>query len=701
MNYNLLRFTLFLFVFASSNAFSQCPLAPNFSSVVQPTCTNLFGTANLTGLPSGSWEIYAVPLSGPAPIIPTLTGSGTTAAVPGLSPSNSYTFYYIEPSVPCTSLVSFSININTLPNPPATLLTGTAVQPNCAPGVTTGSVPITNLPASGGWVITATPASGPSLTQSGIGPNYTFTNLPIGIYTFTVTLNSSGCTSAPSNVVNIVAPVNPSTPIVVSGSIVQPTCTTNSGSVQFSGMPSGIWTLNASPGTLTITGSTSIATFSGLTPGVSYLFTVTNDQSCTSNFTSSITIFNALSVPPIPIASAIQPNCPTPSGTITVSAPLGAYTYSIDGVSYQTSPLFSGVPPGNYTVYVQDNASGCISSNAPTVINPLPTPPNITLLYVDSISCNGLSDGGAAVQVTSGGTPPFVYSWSPMGGTNDTVTNLPLGNYNIVVVDAAQCVVVQSFIIAQPSALTIFGSSTPIDCELGTLGTVDVDVSGGVQPYLYTWNIPSVSTDSISNLDIGSYSVNVTDNNGCSIAYGTTIGIINGLLVNINPADTSINPGTSFVANAYSLGSDYVWTPIDGLSCTTCPNPVVSPDSSGIYYVSVSDDNGCQGSDSMSVTVKLLCGELYVPTIFSPNGIGPEANNKLWVFGKVACIKRFSFQIYDRWGELVFESINLLDGWDGNFKERPATVGNYVYKLSVLLYDDSIYNASGSLTLVR
>ena len=288
-----------------------------------------------------------------------------------------------------------------------------------------------------------------------------------------------------------------------------------------------------------------------------------------------------------------------------------------------------------------------------------------------------------------------------MGGTNDTVTNLPLGNYNIVVVDAAQCVVVQSFTIAQPSALTIFGSSTPIDCELGTLGTVDVDVSGGEQPYLYTWNIPSVSTDSISNLDIGPYSVNVTDNNGCSIAYGTTIGIINDLLVNINPADTSINPGTSFVANAYSLGSEYVWTPIDGLSCTTCPNPVVSPDSSGIYYVSVSDDNGCQGNDSMSVTVKLLCGELYVPTIFSPNGIGPEANNTLWVFGKVACIKRFSFQIYDRWGEMVFESINILDGWNGNFKERPATSGNYVYKLSVLLFDDSIYNASGSVTLVR
>jgi gliding motility-associated-like protein len=472
--------------------------------------------------------------------------------------------------------------------------------------------------------------------------------------------------------------------------------------VALSGLPNQAWTITTSPGAISTPGTGNSTVLTGLIANTSFTFTVTNNvNSCVSLSSLPAQINIAPIIPPVPTATSVQPNCPVPSGTITVSAPLGAYTYSIDGVLYQISPLFSGVPPGNYTVYVQDNSSGCISSNGPTVINALPTPPNITFLYVDSISCNGLSDGGAAVQVTSGGTSPFVYSWSPMGGTNDTVTNLPLGNYNIVVVDAAQCVVVQSFTIAQPSALTIFGSSTPIDCELGILGTVDVDVSGGEQPYLYTWNIPSVSTDSISNLDIGPYSVNVTDNNGCSIPYGTTIGIINDLLVNINPADTSINPGTSFVANAYSLGSDYVWTPIDGLSCTTCPNPVVSPDSSGIYYVSVSDDNGCQGSDSMSVTVKLLCGELYVPTIFSPNGIGPEANSKLWVFGKVACIKRFSFQIYDRWGEMVFESINILDGWDGNFKERPATSGNYVYKLSVLLFDDSIYNASGSLTLVR
>ena len=120
-----------------------------------------------------------------------------------------------------------------------------------------------------------------------------------------------------------------------------------------------------------------------------------------------------------------------------------------------------------------------------------------------------------------------------------------------------------------------------------------------------------------------------------------------------------------------------------------------------MYYVTASDSNGCIGSDSVFVEIKLICGDIFVPTIFSPNGIGPQENNKLWVYGKASCIQRFSFQIFDRWGEMVFESTDIQTGWDGNFRERPMQSGNYVYKLSMQWYDDTVYNASGSLTLVR
>jgi gliding motility-associated-like protein len=96
-----------------------------------------------------------------------------------------------------------------------------------------------------------------------------------------------------------------------------------------------------------------------------------------------------------------------------------------------------------------------------------------------------------------------------------------------------------------------------------------------------------------------------------------------------------------------------------------------------------------------------LCGEYFVPTIFSPNGTGPKANNEFRVFGKEVCVIDFNLVVYDRWGEKVFESTSIQNAWDGFYKGRPAQEGNYVYDLNIQLYDDSILHKSGSLTLVR
>jgi gliding motility-associated-like protein len=319
---------------------------------------------------------------------------------------------------------------------------------------------------------------------------------------------------------------------------------------------------------------------------------------------------------------------------------------------------------------------------------------------VNNVTCFGAANGSAAVQVDSLGTPPFVFSWSPIAVANDTVTGLSPGNYNIVVVDAANCVVVQGITITEPTALAISADSTPVNCATGVLGTMDVTVNGGTGPYSYLWQPTNEITDSISGLNVGSYSVIALDANGCQISASGTIGIVNTLPVSIVPGDTVINPATSFIANAYG-GTVYAWTPSEGLSCDDCVNPSVAPDSSIVYYLQSSDNNGCQGEDSLVVTVKLLCGEFFVPTIFSPNGTGPSENNTLKVFGKNVCVKDFGFMIYDRWGQKVFESTNINNEWDGFYKGRPAQEGNYVFDLNIQLYDDTILHKSGSLTLVR
>jgi gliding motility-associated-like protein len=458
----------------------------------------------------------------------------------------------------------------------------------------------------------------------------------------------------------------------------------------------------AAPVGQTISGSGSTGVFAGLTAGATYTFTVVNTASCTSNVSSNAVIQPTLAVPAVPTYTFTQPTCPIPTGGIAVTAPLGAgLTYSINGINYQISPNFMGLAAGSYNVSVQNTSSGCITVNPiPVVINPVPQPPAISVAEVHNVTCFGANDGWAVGVVDSLGTPPFVYSWAPGSIANDTASNLAPGNYNFAVIDSANCLVVTGINITQPSALSIVGDSTPINCATGQLGTMDVTVAGGSGTYSYLWSPNGQTTDSIFNLNVGNYSVVVSDTNNCQISFFSSIGITNALPVNIVPGDTVINPSTSFMASV-NPGNVYAWTPNVGLSCDDCPNPMVTPDTTTMYYVNVSDMNGCVGEDSMLVTVKLICGEYFVPTIFSPNGTGPDANNTLRVFGKETCIKDFSFVIYDRWGGKVFESVSINMAWDGFYKGRPAQEGNFVYDLNVQLYDDSIVRKSGSLTLVR
>jgi gliding motility-associated-like protein len=171
--------------------------------------------------------------------------------------------------------------------------------------------------------------------------------------------------------------------------------------------------------------------------------------------------------------------------------------------------------------------------------------------------------------------------------------------------------------------------------------------------------------------------------------------------VNIDPEYSEIEAGESVVLTA--TGADnYTWSPSTGLSCTDCPNPTASPDVTTTYYVTATDDNGCTGGDTALVVIKLPCGEIFVPTIFSPNGTGPQKNNNLCVFGTAACVEELIFEVYDRWGEKVFETTDITKCWDGNYKDKPMNSGIYVYRLYVKLWNnDEAIEQSGNTTLVR
>ncbi len=227
--------------------------SPTIGSISQPTCTTSTGSVILNGLPAtGSWTITESPGG------LTKTGTGTSTTFTGLT-SGTHTFK-VTSANGCISSVSANVVIDPPPTVPAAPAVGQITQPTCTSA--TGSVALSGLP-SGNWTITKSPGG---LTKTGIGTSTTFTGLSAGTHIFTVT-NETGCTSPASANVAIDTPPNPPAPIV--SSVIQPTCSTATGSVTLSGLPSGNWTIN--PGE--ITGSGPTKTITGLSPG-NYTFTV-------------------------------------------------------------------------------------------------------------------------------------------------------------------------------------------------------------------------------------------------------------------------------------------------------------------------------------------------------------------------------------------------------------------------------------------
>ena len=129
----------------------------------------------------------------------------------------------------------------------------------------------------------------------------------------------------------------------------------------------------------------------------------------------------------------------------------------------------------------------------------------------NDVSCNG-GNNGSATATPQGGTGPFTYNWSN-GATTSTVNNLSAGSYSVTVSDGGSCNIVSSVTIAQPNAISL--NLQPTAAAGGNNGAVNLTVSGGTAPYSYSWSNGSSSQD-ISGLAPGTYSVTVTDNNNCS-----------------------------------------------------------------------------------------------------------------------------------------------------------------------------------------
>lgn len=662
------------------------PSPPVIGAVTQTSCAVNTGNVQFSGLPSGTWTLTASPGGN------TTTSTGSSGAINGLA-SGTYTFT-VTNDQGCTSAATSSVTIDPAPPTPTAPIVGTITQPTCA--TATGSVDLSGLPGSGNWTLTANPGG---LTQTGSGTTATFSGLTAGTtYTVTIT-NDAGCVSPPtSNIVIDPQPTTPTAPVI--GTITQPTCAAPTGDIALSGLPAtGNWTVTVNPGGGTFNGTGTSTTFTGLNPGT-YTFTVTNDQGCTSSASTSATVDPLPANPSTPTGSiTTQPTCSVPTGEIEVTAPLGAnYEYSIDGSTFQSSTTFTGLAPGTYTITVQDINTGCSSTSASTyTINTAAGAPVITLDSMSDVTCNGGSDGEIYLTV-SGATAPYTYVWTPNVGSSDDVTGLSAGSYTVVVTDALGCSSTDSWTIAEPTAIVSNGVLADADCSGGTGGSITTSASGGTAGYTYLWSPDNQTTSSISDLAAGNYSVTITDGIGCTTTENFTVGTNGSLNVTVTPDQTTIEAGSSVTLTATGATS-YTWTPTAGLSCSNCSDPIATPSTTTAYIVVGMDSYGCLGADTALIVVESTCGEIYIPNIFSPNGEGPSANELLCVFGD--CIEDFTFRIFNRWGEMVFETTDQETCWDGTYRNKEAMSGNFVYTIYAKLANGDVIEDSGNLTLIR
>jgi gliding motility-associated-like protein len=230
----------------------------------------------------------------------------------------------------------------------------------------------------------------------------------------------------------------------------------------------------------------------------------------------NVTVSPSPDAPVVSLVNSVDASCNLSNGSlqVTASAGNGVYQYSIDdGLTYQSSGLFSGLPLGSYTITVQDG-NGCLGSG--TFVVEESTDLDMTLA-ANNISCNGVNDGGIVASGT-GGTAGYTFSLN--GGTpqsSNTFQNLSAGNYDVLLTDGAGCSVLASVTITEPSALDIaLGTATNVACFGGNDGEIIVSATGGTGVYNFTLNSGNPqASGSFTGLNAQEYNVQVTDQNGC------------------------------------------------------------------------------------------------------------------------------------------------------------------------------------------
>ena len=531
-------------------------------------------------------------------------------------------------------------------------------NPTC--GLTNGSISGITVTGNGN-TLTWT-----STTQTNLDLN----NLGAGSYTLTV-VDSDGCSSTSNDFI-----LTDAGAIVLNVTNLQTTAASCNGS---DGAISGI---SVSGGTQPYQYSWSnggnALDLNALVAG-NYTLTVTDNLGCVT-VSNPITISNT-SGPMIDATNVIITNesCLGNDGSITGIVVSGsnlnfAWNGTVGGAT------LSSIPAGTYTLTVVDG-NNCIAQSGPYVVGgQTPFTLDSTNLVISASACDSPTGSISGLQITGGVSP--IFTWTGTNSTSLNPSNLTGGNYTLTVIDAQGCSLSTSFTIPFEVGPALSGTPIVTNTTCGeNNGSITGLSSSGIPVQSISWSNTTQNTFDINNLSPGNYTLTLIGNNGCQTTSNQfTIGNSQGVTADFGFAPSTIEIGSTvqFTDNSSANVVSWEWS-IGGMIVSE-ENPNYTFNESGEFLVTLFVENAQGCTDVISQVIRVGT-DLAIPNVITPNGDGK--NDTFFITGLQP---ETSVQIFNRWGNLVFDASEYENDWQGtDISGRKLVPGVYTFRIETKL----------------
>jgi gliding motility-associated-like protein len=419
-----------------------------------------------------------------------------------------------------------------------------------------------------------------------------------------------------------------------------------------------------------------------------YTLTVFDQKGCWNKDSVKVEVF------PLPQITVSNDTLICAGETVQINASGGqSYQWSPGtGLSCTScnSPVASPATKTTYTVTVL-SVNNCENKDSVSIrVSPLP----VIQISNDTSICEGKSISLSA----SGGVQ---YSWSPPNSLDNPSIPKPVAapqtstTYTVVVFNADNCMNTDSVTVTVNTLLNPDAGTDTIICPGDS---VQLFAKNGIS---YQWS-PSQFLDNENTAnplafpDVATvFTVQIIDLNGCPNSGQVQVDLFP------QPVADAGTDQTIFIGQPVQLtgngGIQFYWQPAGDFADPNQQNPSVQPLTTTVYTLTTTDENQCKAMDTVRITVDKPT-ELIMPNAFTPNGDG---RNDVFGIGNPYEIQTIDFKIFDRWGNNVFQTNDPFQVWDGNYLNRNAGIGTYVYQIKGISITGFPIDKKGNLTLIR